>query len=54
LLGKILSSYLRGDERDIGDHQNYRELLGNCWSKGKYSSPPIGYFMGMRDNIEEC
>jgi hypothetical protein len=49
-----LSSYLRGDERHMGDHQKYRELLGNCWSKEKHSSPLIGRFMGMRDDIEEC
>jgi len=40
---------LRGEEGNIGGHQEREEVLGNCWSKKKHSCPQYNSFMRIGD-----
>jgi hypothetical protein len=45
--------YLTKDEEIIDDKKKQREILGNSWSKKKYSYPRYDGFVGIERSIGE-
>jgi hypothetical protein len=55
VLGELyLPLSLRGDEKNIGDHQTKGEVLGNCWSKKKHSCLQYDSFTRIREVLGNC